>query len=210
MSVTTKMFSNQKGTITVATIDMNGKEIPCISVAAGGLNDLKQHNEKSVTQQQSVSHIFRPSIDQQVCKAELKFAYMLAEHNLPMLLSDHASRLFPGMFPDSQIASSYKSALTKTTALITNAISPELHEDVVHQMQASNFSLLVDESTDISITQHLAVLLRIFDEDAGIVTTKFYKLLKVPIADAQTMFGELEKSFATEGIDFTKYCRFWQ
>ena len=103
---------------------------------------------------------------------------MLAEHNLPMLLSDHASKLFPSMFPDSQITKSYKSAHTKTTALITNVISPELHEDAVHQMHASYFSLLVDESTDISVTQHLAVLLRIFDEDAGIVRTKFYKLLK--------------------------------
>ena len=91
-------------------------------------------NEKSVTQQPSVSHIFRSLIDQQVCKAELKFAYMLAEHNLPMLLSDHASRLFSCMFPDSQIAKRYKSARTKTTALITNAISPELHEDVVRRL----------------------------------------------------------------------------
>jgi hypothetical protein len=175
------------------------------------VNDLKRHaktmlhtkNEKSVTQQPSVCHIFRPSIDQQVCKAELKFAYMLAEHNLPMLLSDHASRLFSGMFPDSQIAKSYKSARTKTTALITNAISPELHEDVVHHMQANYFSLLVDESTDISITQHLAVLLRIYDDDAGIVRTKFYKLLNIPKADAKTLFGELEKSFTTDDIGFT-------
>ena len=59
-----------------------------ISVAAGEINGLKRHatmmvhtkNEKSVNQQSSISHIFLPAIDQQICKAELKFAYILAEH----------------------------------------------------------------------------------------------------------------------------------
>ena len=51
----------------------------------------------------------------------------MAKHNLSSLSSDHASKLFKVMFPDSQIAKSFSSCYKKIAAVITAALAPHLH-----------------------------------------------------------------------------------
>ena len=51
-------------------------------------------------------------------RAEMLYTSYLIEHNLPISYSDHAGALCKAMFPDSQIASKYASARTKTMAVI--------------------------------------------------------------------------------------------
>ena len=54
----------------------------------------------------------------QVDKSELLLAGFIAEHDLPMMLSDHLVPLIKNICPDSNIAKKMQSARTKTTATI--------------------------------------------------------------------------------------------
>ena len=54
----------------------------------------------------------------QVTRAEVKIAVLMAENNIgniPLVFSNHLSRMLPKLFPDSKIAQKYSAAATKTT-----------------------------------------------------------------------------------------------
>lgn len=59
-----------------------------------------------------------------VIEAEALWASFVAEHNLPFSASDHATKLFSKMFPDSEIAKKFACGHTKTAALIKGALAP--------------------------------------------------------------------------------------
>ena len=84
------------------------------------------------------------SIEDQTIRAEIYFAKLVAEHNLPFLVADHFSRLTKVMFPDSKIAEAYSCARTKTAAIITHALAPTLREEVVRVCRSSPFTILCD------------------------------------------------------------------
>ena len=49
----------------------------------------------------------------------------VAKHNLAFLTSDHATKLFAQMFPDSEIASKFACGRTKCSAIVTEALAPQ-------------------------------------------------------------------------------------
>ena len=84
------------------------------SVSHGGKNDVtshvssKHHKEAatSASSSQSILSFFQPRKQDKVTEAEARWALFTAKHNLSFLASDHATRLFKAMFPDSEIAKS--------------------------------------------------------------------------------------------------------
>ena len=49
--------------------------------------------------------------------------------------SEHASKLFDQMFPDSEIARKFACGRTKTTAIVKEALSPYYHAKAIHNCQ---------------------------------------------------------------------------
>ena len=82
------------------------------------------------------------------------------------LASDHASKLFKSMFPDSKIAKNFGCARTKATAIVKKALSPHYITKVVRSLSAQPFSLLMDESND-KVDKSCIILVRMLDQDAG-------------------------------------------
>lgn len=67
------------------------------------------------------------------------------------------------MFPDSSIAKDFKCGRTKATALL-KVISREIHKEQLFSMNESMFfSVQTDETTDITVTQQSAIMLRQLD-----------------------------------------------
>ena len=66
------------------------------------------------------------NLDQKVVKTELLFSGFLVQHNLPLSTADHASKLFRNMFPDSKIVNKCRCGLTKTTQILTGALSKQI------------------------------------------------------------------------------------
>ena len=82
------------------------------SVAHGGRNDVtthvsgKRHKESAsaASTSRSVASFFKPQVAQNVIEAETRWSMYVAKHNLALLNSEHDSKLFAQMFPDSEIA----------------------------------------------------------------------------------------------------------
>lgn len=65
---------------------------------------------------------------------------------------------------DSKIAKRLKCPRTKSTQITNTILMDEGIEDVSKSLRKCRFSIIIDETTDISTKKCLAVLVRYFDE----------------------------------------------
>lgn len=152
-----------------------------VSLGKGGTKDLRKH-ESTVIHSKATAGCsgIKPltaycsrSNSQMVVSAAVKFAYFLAEHYLSISVADHASKLFPAMFPDSETAKDLKCSRTKASAIL-QVVAQEVWKEISSNLKKTRFfSLQTDETTDISVTQQLALMVRFFDDCVGHVRCVF-------------------------------------
>ena len=80
--------------------------------------------------------------------AELFFTSFIVEHNLCFASSDHFTKLYKVMCPDSQIAKNFSCSRTKTKAIVTHALAPATNSLVSEAYATGPFSILCDEGND--------------------------------------------------------------
>ena len=93
-----------------------------------------------------------------VKETELWLATFFSEHNLSFKVMDHFSDLLPKLCPDSKIAANFKCKRTKTKCIIANALAPHFHNELVTNLKEAPFSLIIDETTDVSTRKELALV----------------------------------------------------
>ena len=94
--------------------------------------------------------------------AEIRWVTFLAEHDLPMSLSDDIAKLFVAMFPDSAIAREFKCARTKSTYVLTSGLGNTFHDDLITHLRQQPFSMLIDESNQVKGDKYLNILLSLW------------------------------------------------
>ncbi len=139
-------------------------------------------------------------------EAEARWATFVAKHNIAFLASDHATKLFHNMFPDSEIAKKFSCGRTKTTAIIKEALAPHFLKKATNCMSYP-FSLMMDESNDKN-NKSCIILVRVFDSDLRDVATRFLDMPVVNIGNARNLFDALKSSLNNNGLDFSKTMAF--
>ncbi|KAG5867730.1 hypothetical protein JTB14_010140 [Gonioctena quinquepunctata] len=124
--------------------------------------------------------------DRNVKRAELQLAMFNAEHNLPFKTLEHLPKLIRNLCPDSAIAKKIKCSRTKGTQLICHYIGPENLSRVCEQLKSKHFSLIIDETTDISTCKSLAMVVRYFNGFR--VTDEFLNLIQIGDGTSSTIF----------------------
>ena len=79
-----------------------------------------------------------------VAQSELLLAGFIAEHNLPISVSDHRVPLVKKVCPDSEVAKRLKSARTRATKTVIDVIGAEEKQRVSELMRNNPFSLILD------------------------------------------------------------------
>lgn len=103
------------------------------------------------------------SLHKKAKSGELKMLMFLHEHRLPFVLMDHLPHLIRSVCPDSHIAKEIKCGRTKATEISKNQLASEASESLLKNLATSKyFSLLIDESTDVSTEKCVIVLIRFF------------------------------------------------
>lgn len=123
----------------------------------------------------------------------------LHEHNLPFLLMDHLPQLIRSTCIDSQIAKSANIGRTKATLITKNCFSLESLQDVSLRIaESESYSLILDETTDISTSKCLAVVVRYFDQ----IGTKdhFFDLLKLESSTAESIYAATVKHLKDNNV----------
>ncbi|VEN54244.1 unnamed protein product [Callosobruchus maculatus] len=103
---------------------------------------------------------------------------VIVEHNSPMLLMDHLPKLLASSLPDSQIAKNINCARTKTTQII-HMLKNYAESSVVEKLRNQFFSIIIDETTDISSKKCLAILVRFLDASKDKIKDTLLALVEV-------------------------------
>lgn len=189
----------------------------CLSdftISHGGKNDVtthvngQRHKEaaKNANSSRSVTSFFNQYAPENVIEAETRWSVFVAKHNLAFLTSDHATKLFSLMFPDSQIARKFSCGRTKTTAIIKEVLAPHFLEQTTTSMK-NPFSILMDESND-KTDKSCIILVRILDSAVGDIRTRFLDMPIVNIGTASNLFTALKTSLQDKGLDFSNAVSF--
>lgn len=142
------------------------------------------------------SDIQEPKIkNNEVKMAEIKIAAFFAEHNLAFHLIDHLTPLLKEIFPDSKICSKLELHRTKCTSIINKIIAPVETSDITDIILKNPFSVLVDESTDISSQKFLCLLVRFVHPNDGTIHTKLLELVSIDARDcsAKSIYSEFKE-----------------
>jgi len=89
---------------------------------------------------------------------------------------------------------------TKTTAIINNVIGLTDFENIIHEMKTHKFSLMVDESTDISSVKHIALVVRMNIDWR--IKDMFLSLMPLSNATAKNMYDVIIHFFIQNQIPY--------
>lgn len=100
------------------------------------------------------------------------------------------SQLFASMFPDSKIAANMQIRRTKASYVLQDGIAHAEKESLSDMLADSNFSLMIDESTDISVTQVLAIVIRFLQNNS--VKDALLDIVEVEDGSSETLYSTVK------------------
>ena len=87
----------------------------------------------------------------------------MVQHNIPLNVADHLSKLYAHMFQDSPTAKAFTCARTKTTSIINLARARLLRTETTNRMRDNPFALINDGSSDSNVDKMNATCVYLFD-----------------------------------------------
>jgi hypothetical protein len=132
---------------------------------------------------------------------EQKIMTFAVEHNLSFNSLDHLTKLIKeaAKIPANTVQN-LKLSRTKGTKIVLDTFAPRQQKKLAEILSKTKFSIIADESSDVSATKCLALTVRYFDIT---IKSQFLCLLEVPQADAKTLFDVIMAKFNDLKINFS-------
>ncbi|KAL3198940.1 hypothetical protein MRX96_001517 [Rhipicephalus microplus] len=123
--------------------------------------------------------------------AEGRTALFIAEHS-SIMTADHLCKLYKKSFPDSEAARAYRMRHSKCASVIKNVLGLHFKVDLVQDIGNSYYTLIIDESTDISVTKFPAISIIYHSVTKSRIMTTFLNLCTLKVyACSENPFAEL-------------------
>lgn len=144
-------------------------------------NKIAQKNVSGINNLKPLESFFEKRVIEKdpVSNFEMLICLFFAEHNVALHVVDHLVPLLKEIVPDSSIIKNSKLGRTKCTKIIQNVLAEEEKSKLILKLQKYEFSVLVDESTDISSSKTMCVLVKFFDEEKELTVVQLLDLLPV-------------------------------
>lgn len=195
--------------------DSSGESYPeckfcrCIVSNSNKYSDLKAHmaTKKHIANSNMLAPSRQRTIDfpkKAVNKTKSCEAYtslFIAEH-CSVLTVDHLSLLLKKVGHDSDGIKDMHLHRTKCSHIIKNVLSPHFKDDLKEDIGQEKFSLLLDESTDISVTKYLGLVIIYYSIKAKKITTSFLKLAPLTECTADGIISALKATLNEFGLDY--------
>lgn len=137
-------------------------------------------------------------------EAEIKICAFLSAHNISFLSIEHLIEILKSSFKDSKIAQNMQLKRTKATTIVTNVIGEYEKDNLVEYLKSAKFSVLVDETTDISTNKMICIIVRYYNSNVERIVSSFYELLEVhkisSASTAKNLFNMVISAFENQNI----------
>lgn len=140
-----------------------------------------------------------PKAADEVKIAEIELAVTMACHSA-MMTMDHLGEVIVRNANGSKLEN-LKMHRKKCTKILTNVVSPAMKEELIADVQGKRFSLIVDESTDVSTTKQLCVIIRYFSQVEKTILTAFVDLIPVVHTTADDLFNAIRNCLNEINLD---------
>jgi hypothetical protein len=168
--------------------------------------ETKKHNKSIAPFQNNSQKKINILTENQLLKkkrAQAKIAMFIAVHST-FKASDHLSKVCTSSFEDSE-AAGFKLHRTKCQNIVVHVIANHFQETLVVDIQNSfHFSLLLDESTDITVDKMLGFTIRYFSEPKNSIVSTFLGLNEVDSGKAEDIVNVLIIHLQKNKIDIKK------
>jgi len=175
------------------------KTIRCCKTNLVQHSQTVSHIEKVKRQSQSLqSNVVTPvetCFKDKVKRAEIKLAAFFAEHNVAFRTVDHLIPLLKDVFIEPEIVQHFSLGRTKCINIVKEVLAKREVEKIVQILQTRKFSIMIDESTDISDTKLMCVLVQYFSPLDKKVKTQLLELLSLDATDCSA--NSIFKTFKT-------------
>lgn len=143
--------------------------VPQVKPVENSTDETKLHQPSSSFSFASPIQLY--STQDQASRAELIWALKTVSSNYSAASCDGISDIFNSMFPGAMPAG-FSLGRTKLSYLITDALGPYFHEEMLKDAQESYFSLEFDETTNVENQKELQVAIRYWSNKLGRVLSK--------------------------------------
>ncbi|XP_065370891.1 uncharacterized protein LOC135963040 [Calliphora vicina] len=137
-----------------------------------------------------------------VKRAELKIVGLLATNNLAFRLVDDLVPILKSSFQDSDILKQVSLHRTKATALMKNVLGPDFSQELYTKLKNTVFSIIIDETTDISTTKQIAFTVIFYNDDTSSIQYSFFDFKECESSTAKDIFNLLKSTITEKGIPF--------
>ncbi|EFN72092.1 Zinc finger protein KIAA0543, partial [Camponotus floridanus] len=132
--------------------------------------------------------------------AEIKYAALITEKNIPHQTAKEILNLFQNIGKNPNVLKSMTMGRTKCQNIISNVLCPVETERVVNNIQNTRFSIFIDETSDITNEKWMTFLVRYVDSDTLDIRTQLVKLIDIDAKDCSA-----EKLFKAFELEMTKF-----
>lgn len=134
--------------------------------------------------------------------AEYRLAACIVEHNLPMMIMDHLPKLLTAADPNSKVFQRMNCGRTKMTKMI-----PVVEEEAIFELKnilnTSKYSVMIDETTDITTKKELAIVVRFVDINRMKVCDRLLAMVELNKCTAQGIVDKLLETLTEKEIPLT-------
>ena len=144
----------------------------------------------------SITEFCKPKC-QETSKLEGNIAMFMSCH-CAIMNCDHLVDLCKNTIHDSKIASKLKMHRTKCSAIIKNVLSTHFEDDLINDIGNGNFSLLLDESNDITVFKMLGVAIVYFSKRYNKVIYTYLCLIELDKCDSDSIVKALKNELMSK------------
>ncbi|KAG7164247.1 hypothetical protein Hamer_G031394 [Homarus americanus] len=124
----------------------------------------------------------------------------VAEH-CSIRVVEHVSEVCKVRFSDSKAGSELKLKRSKCSGIICNILVPHFTENLKNDIADRKFSLIIDESNDVSASKMLGIVIRYYSDSMKRIVVTFLDLVELGGCNAEAICEALKKSIKDNGPD---------
>jgi hypothetical protein len=134
-----------------------------------------------------------------VKKAECQLALYVAGHTSINAIN-HLSETCKDCFKGCESAEKLQLHRTKCGQIIKNILATHFNEDLVQDIGDSPFGLLIDESTDISVTKFLGLIIIYYSTKQSKILTSFLSMPELATCTAEDIVATIKTVFQNKKL----------